>query len=106
MSFARSARLLLAVAPLLAPLGGCGYFSEELRQARQLVWGDQPAEFAPPQSRWPDTLPAAVSAEAPPPDRTPRYCYRTLAQVDCFEAPNPERRTGYTGSYPTPNSIP
>lgn len=64
------------------------------------VWQDR-AEFAPPQSRWPDTLPSPVAAEAPPPPTRARYCYRTLAVVDCFTTPQPERATGFTGRYPT-----
>jgi hypothetical protein len=105
MSFALLARLLLIVAPLLAMLAGCGYLREPLHEARMFLY-DERAEFAPPQSRWPDTLPSSVSAYEAPPQRAAKYCYRTLAQPDCYEAPNPERRTGYAGTSPTLNSAP
>jgi hypothetical protein len=101
MSFVVSACRMLALTPLLAALAGCGY----LRDARQLGF-DERSEFAAPQSRWPETLPSPVGANDAAPARPARYCYRTLAQADCYEAPNPERRTGYTGTYPTLNSAP
>jgi hypothetical protein len=50
----RPTAILLLSAVLAAPLAGCN------------VWQDR-AEFAPPQSRWPDTLPSPVAADAPPP---------------------------------------
>jgi hypothetical protein len=81
-------RPLLAAA-LLLPLLGCN------------VWEDR-AEFGPPQSRWPSTLPSASLANAPPPPIGLEYCYRTLAGVDCFNEAKPERVTGYTGVYPAP----
>jgi hypothetical protein len=92
MSFAVLARLLLVAAPLMAMLAGC-----ELAPER--------AEFAPPQSRWPGTLPSPLNANEAAAPRLISYCYRTLAQVDCFPAPRPER-TGYLGTYPDPNSVP
>src|SRR3954453_12086879 len=101
MFFAASLCRVLALAPLLAALAGCGY----LRDARQLGL-DERAEFAAPQSRWPATLPSPVGASEAAPARPARYCYRTLAQADCYETPNPARRTGYTGTYPTLNSAP
>ena len=64
------------------------------------------AEFAPPQSRWPSNLPSPVSANAPPPPVGAEYCYRTLARVDCYSEAKPERLTGYTGTYPNPDSLP
>lgn len=30
---------------------------------------------------------------------TPRYCYRTLAEVECYTAPRPERRRQRVGSF-------
>lgn len=77
----------LAPLALAAALSGCN------------VWQTR-AEFAPPQSRWPDTLPSQVAANAPPPPVQVVHCYRTLAAVECFAEPRPERVTGYTGSYP------
>jgi hypothetical protein len=62
-------------------------------------WWRGPAEFAPPQSRWPVGQPSAAGAEAPPPAIRTAYCYRTLADVECFATRQPGR-TGYTGSYP------
>jgi hypothetical protein len=63
---------------------------------------ERPAEFAPPQSRWPSTLPSPVAADSSPPPIAVVYCYRTLAQVDCFTHPVPERVDGYVGTYPEP----
>ncbi len=68
------------------------------------TWQDR-AEFAPPESRWPSTLPSAVPVNAPPPPLAPQFCYRTLAQVDCFAEAKPDRVTGYTGVYPDPDSV-
>ena len=62
-------------------------------------WWRGPAEFAPPQSRWPVGQPAAIGAETPPPPIRTAYCYRSLADIECFAARQPGR-TGYTGSYP------
>ena len=85
-------RALIAFA-LVGSLAGCN------------VWQDR-AEFAPPQSRWPDTLPSPVGAAAPPPPRVVTYCYSTLATVDCYTDPQPQRVRGHVGIYPTPNSAP
>jgi hypothetical protein len=82
----------LAVLAALLLLGGCN------------AWQNR-AEFAPPQSRWPATLPSAVAADAPPPPITQQYCYRTLGTVDCFTEAKPERLTGYTGAYPEPDGL-
>jgi hypothetical protein len=65
------------------------------------VWQDR-AEFAPPQSRWPDTQPSPVKADAMPPPIPVSHCYRTLAAVDCFATPQPNRASGYVGTYPPP----
>jgi hypothetical protein len=83
----RPIAFLLICAALAAPLAGCN------------VWQDR-AEFAPPQSRWPDTLPSPVAANAPPPPVRAQYCYRTLGTVDCFAQPQPDRESGFTGRYP------
>jgi hypothetical protein len=93
MKFARRLAMLTAGLALAASLAGCN------------VWQDK-AEFAAPQSRWPETLPGAVAADAPPPPRLVVHCYRTLAIADCYTAPHPERAGTYTGSAPTPNSAP
>jgi hypothetical protein len=63
------------------------------------AWQDR-AEFAAPQSRWKSTEPSPVDANAAPPPIAEQYCYRTLATVDCFTEPHPDRITGYTGQYP------
>jgi hypothetical protein len=85
-------RRLAAIAGAALLLGGCN------------AWQNR-TEFAPPQSRWPTTLSGAVAADAPPPPVAPQYCYRTLAAVDCFAEPKPERITGYMGTYPDPDSL-
>lgn len=82
--------LALAVAAFL--LGGCN------------VWQNR-AEFAPPESRWTGSQPSPVASNAPPPPITTQYCYRTLAQVDCYYEAKPERLTGYTGVYPDADSL-
>lgn len=75
----------LLLLPLVA-LAGCN------------VWQTR-AEFAPPESRWPSTLPSPVAAEAPPPAVRVLYCYRTLGTVDCLPAPV-AGRPGFVGTYP------
>lgn len=69
------------------------------------VWQDR-AEFAPPQSRWNETGTSPVAADAPPPPIPEQYCYRTLADVDCYSEPRPDLITGFTGLYPDPASLP
>jgi hypothetical protein len=88
-----SANRVLFAAVLGLPLLGCN------------PWQDR-AEFAAPQSRWPTTMPAASSVNAPPPPIPLEYCYRTLARVDCFGEEKPDRVTGYTGTYPGPELAP
>jgi len=85
----RPTAILLLSAALVAPLAGCN------------VWQDR-AEFAPPQSRWPDTQPSPAAADDPPPPVQVRYCYRSLATVDCFAEKQPGRAAQYTGRYPGP----
>ena len=77
---------------LLLSLAGCN------------AWQNR-AEFAAPQSRWPANYPSPVPANAPPPPIPVRYCYRTLATVDCFAEARPDRIAGYTGVYPDPDSL-
>ncbi len=86
----RPALLTLGAAGLLL-LAACNAFQDR-------------AEFAPPQSRWPAST-ARADVNAPPPPVPAQYCYRTLATVDCFAQPKPDRVTGYTGTYPEPNAI-
>jgi hypothetical protein len=89
MSFRRCAS---AVA-LVSALAGCN------------AWQDR-AEFAQPQNRWNAAQPSPVRADATPPPIPMQYCYRTLAEVDCFSQALPERISGYTGLYPDPASLP
>ena len=63
------------------------------------------AEFAAPQSRWPSNQPSTVAANAPPPPIQAQYCYRTLAEVDCYTEARPDRITGYTGVYPNADAL-
>jgi hypothetical protein len=79
-------RTSLGLAILVMALAGCS------------VW-QRRAEFAPPGNRWPDTQPSPVAADVPPPPIDTVHCYRTLAIVDCFLTKQPERFSGYTGSY-------
>ena len=81
------------VLALVLLLGGCN------------AWQDR-AEFAAPQARWNASQPSPVKADAAPPPIPEQYCYRTLAQVDCYSQAMPERVTGYTGLYPEPDSLP
>jgi len=67
------------------------------------AWQDR-SEFAPPESRWSSTQPSPAGHNDPPPPVARQYCYRTLAQVDCYSEPKPDRVTGYSGVYPDPAS--
>jgi hypothetical protein len=64
------------------------------------------AEFAAPQSRWNASQPSPAGVNDPPPPVPAQYCYRTLADVDCYTEAEPNRVTGYTGLYPDPYSLP
>jgi hypothetical protein len=79
--------LLFGLIALTAMLSGCN------------AWQNR-TEFAPPQSRWPVTEPAAVASDAPPPAIRVEHCYRTLAVIDCFADRQPDRLPAYTGDYP------
>jgi len=84
-------RLSLVVpAILLGALSGCN------------AW-QATAEFAPPQSRWPATVPSTAQADAMPAPVPVQYCYKTLAVVDCYTEAKPDRVTGFTGRYPGNN---
>jgi len=76
---------------VLALLAGCEVWPYQKR-----------AEFAPPQSRWPDTLPSANDKNAPPPPVETVHCYRTLAAVDCYTTPQADQYSRYSGRYPAP----
>ncbi len=89
----------MALRPVLSILAGSA-----LMLAGCNTWQDR-AEFAPPQSRWPSTQPSPVPVNAPPPPIAQQFCYRTLATVDCYYEAKPERVTGYTGTYPNPDSL-
>jgi hypothetical protein len=78
----------LALVSLILVLSGCN------------VWHRR-AEFAPPADRWPSIVSWPVEADATAPLSETDYCYRTLAVVDCFASPQPERAAGFTGTYPT-----
>lgn len=78
----------LALVSLIVVLSGCN------------VWHRR-AEFAPPADRWPSIVSWPVEADATAPLSETDYCYRTLAVVDCFANPQPERAAGFTGTYPT-----
>jgi hypothetical protein len=85
MTAIRTVRLGLIV--LVVSLGGCN------------AWQDR-AEFAAPQSRWTTTESSPIDKEGPPPAIRSVHCYRTLAAVDCYPDKQPDRYTGYTGTYP------
>ena len=68
-------------------------------------------QFAPPFDQRPDICPTKYTASqlVPPPANLPnpnaaRYCYKALAEEDCYTQPQPGR-TGYLGAY-APNVIP
>ena len=63
------------------------------------TWQDR-AEFAAPQSRWTVSESSPIDKEGPPPAIRAVHCYRTLATVDCYPEKQPERYSGYTGTYP------
>lgn len=79
--------ILLGLVVLAMGLGGCN------------AWQDR-AEFAAPESRWTTTDSSPIDKEGPPPAIRAEHCYRTLASVDCFSDKQPDRYTGYTGTYP------
>jgi len=79
--------ILLLLMLMMPALAGCN------------AWHDQ-AEFAPPMSRWPATLPSPTAADAPPPPTRAVYCYRSLASVDCFNQKQENRYMSYMGVYP------
>jgi hypothetical protein len=64
------------------------------------------AEFAAPQSRWNASQPSPAAVNSQPPPIPVQYCYRTLADVDCYTEAEPARVTGFTGTYPDPYSLP
>ena len=88
----RRSPVRLSVLAGLVALAGCN------------AWQNR-AEFAAPQSRWNASQSSPVAADAPPPPIPAQYCYRTLAEVDCYTEARPDRIAGFTGVYPNPDSI-
>jgi hypothetical protein len=78
---------LIAVPMLIVMLGGC-----------QRNGCD---EFAPPPDRPANQCPGnPAKTAAKPAAMHPRYCYRTLGQPDCYDAPQPQLAASYIGTYP------
>jgi hypothetical protein len=82
---------LSASVVLVALLGGCGPAV------------DSCDEFNPPPSHKPSSCPPKPvdKTAAERPAQPPRYCYQSLAQVDCYSEPQPGR-PGFLGSTETP----
>jgi hypothetical protein len=83
---------LIALPLLVAVLGGCEPATDSCH------------EFAPPPGHKPSSCPVKPPEIAGPP-KPARYCYSSLAQVDCYDEPQPGR-TGFLGSAPAPLSTP
>jgi hypothetical protein len=69
-----------------------------------LIGGCEPAaepcdEFNPPPGHKPSSCPPKPVAEHAV--QPPRYCYRSLAQADCYSEPQPDR-PGFLGSTEVP----
>lgn len=59
------------------------------------------SEFAPPTDRVQTTCPGTpVNPAAAAKPAHQRYCYRTLAQTDCYDTPQPQIAPSYIGTYP------
>ena len=78
----------LASVLLIGLIGGCSGAVESCQ------------EFDPPPNHKPDTCPPKPVADKSGVAKPARYCYRSLAQVDCYSEPQPGR-TGYLGSTET-----
>jgi hypothetical protein len=61
-------------------------------------------EFAPPPGHKPSSCPV-TPAETTDHAKPTRYCYSSLAQIDCYDEPQ-RGRTGFLGSAPAPLSTP
>jgi hypothetical protein len=57
-------------------------------------------EFAAPQARQASPKDCPQKPVTEQPYKPARYCYRSLAQPDCFSEPQPGRANDYLGSYP------
>ena len=80
---------ILASGLLIALIGGCS--SGAVEPCR---------EFDPPPNHQPQSCPPKPVADKSGVPKPARYCYRSLAQVDCYSEPQPGR-TGYLGSTET-----
>src|ERR1700734_3141845 len=79
---------LIVCVLLAAPVGGCGSATDPCR------------EFDPPPGHKPSSCPSKPPPPAADkPAQPARYCYSSLAQVDCYSEPQPGR-TGFLGSTP------
>jgi len=61
-------------------------------------------EFDPPPGHKPSSCPSKPAAQNQPAQPV-RYCYRSLAQEDCYSEPQPGR-TGYMGATETAPTVP
>ena len=59
------------------------------------------AEFDPPPGKEPGACPPKAAAIQAQPAQPARYCYSSLAQVECYTEPQPGR-PGYMGSTEAP----
>ena len=85
---------ILASSLLIALIGGCS--SGAVEPCR---------EFDPPPNHQPESCPPKPVADKSGIPKPARYCYRSLAQVDCYSEPQPGR-TGYLGSTETSSPPP
>ncbi len=58
------------------------------------------SEFAAPQARQAAAKDCPQKPVTEQPYKPARYCYRSLAQPECFSEPQPGRANDYLGSYP------
>jgi hypothetical protein len=80
---------LLFAAVLVTLVGGCERPVESC------------SEFDPPPGKAPTDCPPKAAAIQAQPAQPARYCYSSLAQVECYAEPQPGR-TGYMGSTEAP----
>ncbi len=62
------------------------------------------AEFDPPPGKEPGACPPKAAAIQAQPATPARYCYSSLAQVECYTEPQPGR-AGYMGSTEAPAPV-
>src|ERR1700744_3234099 len=65
---------------------------------------DSCAEFDPPPGKEPGACPPKAAAIQAQPATPARYCYSSLAQVECYTEPQPGR-PGYMGSTEAPPPV-